>query len=364
MHLSRLRVRHLRNLTEATLQPGTRFNLIVGANASGKTSLLEAIHLLGLGTSFRTHQISNVIQYDAASAVVHGVVEDGRGGSISLGVARHRNGSLQMRVQGKDVEKRAELTRQLPIMVLGADAHSLVEGGPRERRRYVDWGVFHVEHGYLSQWRSVQRLLDQRNRALKQGCSERELDVWDRQLAESGEALTGTRLAYLEKLLAILDSIKAVLALEGLDVAVGFFRGWKKDQSLLEMLRHSRASDRSHGFTGSGPHRAELRLRVGKHPASEILSRGQQKHLAYALRLAQGVLLAAETGRSPVVLVDDLGAELDEARQESVLMELEELGSQVFVTSLDESVRTRMSPTSVEPAVFHVEHGQVRRVIY
>ena len=342
--------------------PSPRFNLIYGENASGKTSLLEAIHLLGLAISFRTHHHENLIQNGTDSVLVHGVVRSEPGGEVHLGVSRHRRGVVRIRVGGEEQRNRSELARHLPLVVLSPDVHTLIEGGPKERRRYLDWGVFHVEQSYLPVWRRYQRLLEQRNRLLRSRGTAAEIAAWDAQLGPVGESVAGYRARYFEQLCPRLEAYGRALLGDGRELRFGVETGWRQGDSFEEALRRGFIRDRSQGFTGAGPHRGDMRVRVGGKPAGEVLSRGQQKHLSYAMMLAQARLFRECTGRTVVMLVDDLAAELDGQRQEMVLRHLEELEAQAFVTALGRGLEDYLAPASA-PALFHVEHGAISRVL-
>lgn len=365
MYLESFVARNFRNLTHLDLgSPSPRFNVIFGGNASGKTSLLEAIHLLGLGASFRSHDLDTVIQWNAPVATVVGRVVNAAGGRVQLGAEMARRGGFRAKVGGVECRGRSGLVKELSVVLLAADVHKLVEGGPGERRRHLDWGVFHVEQTYLSAWRVYRRALEQRNALLKVSKSGIDFEAWDEQVAQAGEVVTQLRLQYWRDAEASLRHFVGLLVSDSGEFTFDFVAGWREGVSLAEVLERTRVRDRALGWTSVGPHRADIRIRIGGRPVSEVLSRGQQKHLAYAMKLAQAAVVREVAGVDPVILVDDFTAELDVGRQNIVLDQLESLGSQVFVTTLDEGVWEAVAQRSNGiPALFHVEHGEVARVL-
>ena len=237
---------------------------------------------------------------------------------------------------------------------MGPDSHKLIEGSPSERRRFLDWGVFHVEHSYLEAWQRYRRLLGQRNAALVRAGASSELRVWTDALAEAGTEIDRFRKAYVEQLAPSLSTHAE--ALLGHAVTVDYRPGWRAELGLLEALDASTARDRSLGHTEPGPHRADLSLHVEGRKVHDEASRGQQKLVAAALILAQeSVLATARPGRG-VLLVDDPSAELDSAAFGRMLERLATVRSQLLFTGL-----TELPPEQKNwpIAVFHVERGHV-----
>ncbi|QKT03627.1 DNA replication/repair protein RecF [Ectothiorhodospiraceae bacterium 2226] len=357
MTLQRLVVRDVRNLAHVELRPGSGLNLIVGHNASGKTSLLEAVHLLGLGRSFRTTQLRAIIRYGQATLTVFGEVAEPTGGLTTLGIEKSLE-NTRIKVQGAVAASAAALAERLPVVVLDPHSHALLEQGPRLRRQFLDWGAFHVEHGFLEHWQRYQRALRQRNAALRTGRM-REAAAWEPELAQSGEAVAAARAHYAEAAARTIERTASELA--GLDELVfSYQRGWASERALLSSLEQGREGDRELGHTRQGPHRADLVIRWGGQPVAQALSRGQQKTLVAAMRLAQVRLLHERSGPRCVVLADDLAAELDPGHRRQVLDALLASGAQVFVTATEVGV---IPVPDAEVRTFHVEHGQFTELV-
>ena len=359
MSLTRVTVTAVRNLHAVTLSPSPRINILHGANGSGKTSVLEAIHLLGLARSFRSLRLQPMIQYEQPACTVFGQVQLPDGGLCSLGVSRERDGDFQIRIDGQNARSAAQLAEALPLQLINPDSFRLLEGAPKIRRQFLDWGVFHVEPRFLGAWQRVQKALQQRNSWLRHGRIDLvELAAWSRELSLASGEIDTYRRDYLHALKPVFErTLAELLALPGL--VLSYYRGWDKDRDLLDILSASLPRDQALGHTQAGPQRADLRLRIGGHNAAEILSRGQQKLVVCALRIAQGHLVnQAKCGRC-IYLIDDLPSELDELHRNALCRLLEELQCQIFITCVDPHLLKDGWRTDTPVAMFHVEHGRI-----
>ncbi|WP_330970271.1 DNA replication/repair protein RecF, partial [Lysobacter sp. A3-1-A15] len=201
---------------EVSFAPSPGLNLITGENGAGKTSVLEALHLMGYGRSFRGRVRDGVIK---AGAPAVEVFLEWRSGTRSLAPAgtepeitggpaarlhkaglRHSGDAWQGRLDGAAVAHLGELCAALAVVTFEPGSHALITGGAENRRRYLDWGLFHVEHEFLPQWRRYARALKQRNALLKTRRPDAQLDAWEHELAEAGEPLSRRRQLYLDAL--------------------------------------------------------------------------------------------------------------------------------------------------------------------
>lgn len=342
-----------RCLENIELEASQNYNLIYGANASGKTSLLEAIAYLGRGKALRGATTQNLVRHGAAEFTLFGRVKAPSRVS-ALGV-RNGRGGLEIHVDGVAGKGAADLAEMLPLQAVDPEIHNLVAGGPEERRRYLDWSVFHVEHGYVQHWRRYRRALRQRNAALKAGGGPRTIRAWDSELLEAAAEVTAARERTTETLQLALEPIAEDML--GGGVALEYQPGWPRGKSLEEALAGALERDRSLGLTHVGPHRADLRLVFNERQARRMVSRGQQKLLACTLVFASVELVQAEIVRPVLLLLDDPAAELDSEALARLLDAVAGLGCQVIATALDPGL-IRLPE---EPAMFHVEHGALRR---
>lgn len=357
MGLATLRLRDFRCFEAADLELSSGYNLILGGNGAGKTSILEAIFLLGRGRSFRASLLSPLVRKGAKGFQVAGRVWREPSSQATIRVERHK-GVLTASLDGRRVLHLAELARVFPLQIVDSQAYHLVSGSPKQRRQFLDWGVFHVEPDFFPAWRRYHRALRQRNTLLRQGKPDREITSWDPELSETGSVLHACRERYLggfsEK-----ASEWAQRALGGLEVTLEYRQGWPATQTLSEALSTSLTRDKQMGSTQLGPHRSDILIRVAGEAAQDRISRGQEKVLAGTLFLAQLTTLRAVSGQQSTVLLDDLSAELDAGHLWRFLELADMTSSQVIITAIEEH------PLLVQRAarVFHVEQGIIKGMV-
>ena len=363
MRLISLDVSGVRNLTSVSIDCVPGLNLFVGPNGAGKTAIIEAVHLLARGRSFRSATIAPVIQHGEGSLMVRTALHDESRGDVELGIEKYRDGRSTLRVDGRPERRASEMARLLPVQLMLPDASSLVFGAPQGRRRFIDWGTFHVKPSYLDELREYQRALLQRNAALRstkgRGPSlSSEIAAWTERLIDLARSVEASRQGYLGALFPVVsDKLRDL----GLDFALelSYHRGHREGSPLEDCLRENYPRDVRFGATHCGPHRADLQLSVGSERATATLSRGQAKVVASALLLAQAELTTRIGGRKSLFLIDDIGAELDERHNELLFRALEATDCQVFATAATE---VSLGAAFLGPGrkLFHVEHGTCR----
>lgn len=359
MPLQRVVIDHVRNLQDVRLELSPNLNIVFGENASGKTSLLEAIHLLAYARSFRSHHIKHVVSNDSDFLRVAGQLRQNDAASMPIGI-EYRQGQLNMRVAGQDVKKTSELAQFLPVIVLHQECQRFLTDGPRIRRKFIDWGVFHVEQDFLSAWRRYIRTLKQRNSLLQSGAGRAAVRAWDKELKDAAQVLNTFRRGYCQELITAIEHDLQKL-MPGHDISLHYKSGWDESQDLLEILDKAFEQDQRRGFTHYGPHRADINVRAGGVPAHEGLSRGQQKLLICALLIAQARIHQQRSGRACIFLADDVKAELDQEHVKRVIDLLEGLGIQIIMTATErESLE---SHCQTDHKTFHVERGSVQEVV-
>lgn len=330
MTLSRLQVTDFRCLQSAELLLDPHFTLISGPNASGKTSILESIFVLGRGRSFRTRRLEHLIRSGAERFVVFGEVDTSTR-RVPMGVEGSRKG-IRGQIDGDKPSSLAELALFLPVQIIDPEVHRLIEEGPNRRRRFLDWGVFHVEQSFVGHWQRYQQVLKQRNAALRSKQPRAVVSVWDGDLVRSGELLGAARARYVSLLLPHARAIAESLL--GMELSLSYRNGWAKDCGMAEALAQSWSHDVEIGATQVGPHRAELGIRLDGTPVKDRISRGQQKLLAAALLIAQIKLFPEGAPVHPSLLLDDPAAELDNERLARLILEVSRQSVQLIVTTL------------------------------
>ena len=354
MGLTWLEITGIRNISNLRLRlnPGT--NLIVGANGSGKTSILESIHLLGSARSFRRTSIDSLISKDLDQSIVRCELDKGSTRHL-IGVQRTRAGSRVIKIDGDEVKRATDLASILPVMVLGADTVELLLGPPGIRRRFLNWGLFHVEQSFAQCWEGANRCLKQRNEVLKQNGSDEDLDTWTRELVHYSQQLDSIRNDYME-----VYGRQFAICIERLtnlkEVTCHYYRGWGSEYSLSEYFLNDNEIDRKRRFTQKGFQRADVRIRVNNEDATSICSRGELKVLCWAMTLTQGALL--EGSNDLVYLVDDMASELDNQHCKKIANYLLSTGEQIIATGI-EADRQLSIWEGCNPQMFHVEHGRL-----
>jgi DNA replication and repair protein RecF len=353
MALGTFRAERFRCLASVELELDPGANLFIGPNASGKTSLLEAAFFLSRGRSFRSRQRAALIGRGDESFLIAGITA-GSQQPVSLGVRATRGGT-EWHVGGAVAGGIADLAAEFPAQVIDPEIHKLLEEGPNRRRRFLDWGVFHVEQNFLPTWRRYQRALRQRNAALKRDASDHDLGAWERELAASGEVLAAQRDAYLARIAGPLEAIGMALVDRG--IALVHQPGWDADRPLLDALAGDRGRDRRYRATQFGPHRGDVVVQVGGRPAKDQVSRGQQKLVAAGLMLAQLEVQEQENPGRSALLLDDPAAELDAHNLARLMRIVQEVPAQLWVTALKPDIAGHLR----QARMFHVEQGRFKK---
>jgi len=291
---------------------------------------------LSCGRSFRTSDANQIIQKSASECVIRGEVS-ALGGTVStFGVARKSDAALRSRCDGLP-SRLVDHARALPVRVISpVESNDLINAGPAKRRDFIDWGVFHVKHCHWGVLKDFNRILKQRNAALKMKCSAAELHQWNVQFAAASMAVDATRKDFFQlwwqHFVSLVEQIPLLANIEA-----EYFSGWDSECLLSEVLAGAVAKERVVGQGLYGPHRAELLLKVDDVPVKEVFSRGQQKLLAVAMYLSQGAALFSVLGKHPLYMVDDFTSELDEHSQALLMSVLCDTEKQVVVTSLNKN---------------------------
>lgn len=365
MHLTKLEVTQVRNLQNLKILPHSQTNFIIGRNGSGKTSILEAISILSSGRSFRATDSRKVITHDMEQLVVFGESESDLGQNFfRLGISRFRDGSTLARINGETQTKISALALTLPVLSIDTSSMDLIDGGPSLRRSMLDWGMFHVEHSYLQYWQKYRQALKQKNALLKSSGTVRSSDVrfWNKVLSEHGDQIDVLRRAYIEQLDTRFKSICCDYFNISDCVELRYRPGWSQvnQQSLADILEDHVESEIERRSCLYGPHRADIQIVWDSGLAKDICSRGQKKLVLYGVRLAQVAVMKEANCASPILLLDDLPAELDKNNIEFVTRFLVDFPCQTFITAISEqSINETLLSRLVDHRMFHVEHGEL-----
>lgn len=355
MRISHFEIRHLRNLEHASLAPGAGINWFFGANGSGKTSVLEAIHVLARGRSFRAASIASVIGDGASALMVAAKLADPE---RRVGVERQAGG-WRGRIDRAPSQKLSDFARALPLVLVDPENHQLLEGAPSVRRSFLDWGLFHVEQSYLADWKRYSRLLRQRNAALRHGAGAAMFDALEQPMADAAARVEQLRCNYVGRLAGETAELQQALAFRLPEIELEYRPSAGDAQTYVRRWHEGRGRDLDQGFTRDGPQRGELAIRALGRPVGVRFSRGQMKLGALVLKLAQ-MRVARGTGQLPLVLLDDPVSELDRYHLDCLLEWLAEQPNQAWVTAVEGPGEKPGSPPCT---MFHVEQGKIGAVV-
>ena len=363
MAIDKLSLTNFRNISDVNITLHPKLNFIYGLNASGKTSILESLYFISTGRSFKSRRIENIICRE--SQLTEFILFGKLGNSLSetdiyqVGIKKSTILPTQIKINKELIKSASKLAKLSPIILIDPLSFELLNGAPTQRRQFLDWGVFHVEHLFSSDMNSYLNCLKQRNSLLRNGkIDDILLNVWDKKLSELGEHVHTRRQAYFEKFQQRLDLFLRYFSLNE-NIKVSYYKGWDKNKKLAESLEQFQERDIERKFTQVGPHRADIKVSIFGQPASENLSRGQQKLFIFAMYLAQMQTLYEEYKKHTVVLIDDVAAELDDDNLNLVFKKLIELDSQIIVTVLNTDILGRLEENKTDYQMFHVEHGKI-----
>ena len=346
MYLAGLWLTDFRCYEEAELRFPPGVTVICGANAQGKTSLLEAVGWAATGKSFRGVADSALVRMGAAAAILRAEVVDGSRVQL-LEAEIQGSGRNRVQLNRHPLQRARDLLGLMRVTVFAPDDLQLVKGGPAARRDYLDDLLVAISPRYEAARADYERVLKQRNALLRGGVRGEEafgtLDIFDLQLAGAGAELARGRVKMLGRLVPEVAAAYAELAGERTPITTAYEAEWAMagldgdlDAALLDAFTARRRSEIERGVTLVGPHRDEWRLLVGGLESRTHASQGEQRTLALALRLGGHRLCTEITGSTPVLLLDDVFSELDDQRAVALVAHLD--AGQTLVTLASNAV--------------------------
>ena len=337
MPLQRLQLKNFRLFQDNLFTFSDRTNLILGENGSGKTSILESISILFLGSSFRTKETKECINSskNSFSIIGKGTLENKE---LDLSV----NNGLNIRVNSYRKIEGAPVKKEdlYFLQIVMAKNLRMIDGEPEIRRDYFHELMFHVKPATKKLYNDYQRALKQRNKCLKKTPAKSELSIWSRELAELGLALSLEQYSFFKSfkeynIQGIGEIVKSgkFTFLDNFNIT--FTKGWERSKKLQESFEDSLDKDKAIGYTSKGPHRMDITFQVNNKKAASNLSRGQLKILILLTFLSNLNLLDGLNSRESILLIDDLGSELDITNLTEILKEILRLKNQIILTGIE-----------------------------
>jgi DNA replication and repair protein RecF len=357
MSVARLIIRNFRNIEESNTELHPNLNFVLGDNGSGKSSFLESIFFLGHGKSFRTVKVENIVSHDFSKFVVSIKNNDDN----QIGISRNlESNETEIKINGEKFSKLSELAKNVAVQIITPESFKLFFGGPKERRKFVDLGLFHVEHSFSQEWKDFSRVLKQRNACLRSGFSPEKMKYWDEVFCIHSNKVAALRFEYVEKFrLEFIVWAKLLLPKLYEEIDIQYLQGWKQNALLEQVIMNNRERELSLGYSISGTHKFDVRFNMNKSPIETQLSRGQQKLFLLALTFAQAKLIEKVKRVKPILLIDDVGAELDSQSRVLLNHAIEQLNCQVIITAIERAAILPLVPTNNNYKMFHVKHGKI-----
>lgn len=357
MNIELLRASNLRCFEHVSFSPGPGTNWLIGPNGAGKTTLLEAAYILSHGRSFRSGGRTAPKRHGANDYLLYAEVQNGRKPRTRLGLTRTEDRWMG-RIDGVDLPNLAPLFEACPVVYFGPESQTLILGPAEERRAFLDWSVFHVEHTSLALWKAWRRALRQRNALLRQNALPGDFAPWDHDLGRLAQEIHTLRTRCLAGLEPYVAQEAAVLVPELGDARIDYRPGWDTERGLARQLVETRDRDREMGFTRFGAHRADWTMVFNAVAKREHLSRGQAKAAALVCTLALARWFKDKVGEYPLLCLDDLESELDAPHAALVIQWLHETALQSWLTGTRVPDTTRVRATT---RLFHVKHAECLR---
>jgi len=354
-----------RNYERLSLKTDHQVNLFIGANAQGKTNLLEAIYVLALTKSHRTHKDKELIAWQAEEAEVSGEIARELG-TLQLKVKLTPLGK-KVSINGLEQRKLSQYIGTLNAVMFAPEDLEIVKGSPAVRRRFLDMELGQVYPTYLYHLTQYQKVLTQRNQALKNWDQTNRLmmEVWEEQLAELGTKIMRKRQQFITQLQVWAQRIHTGITNHGETLRIAYQPSWECDLSAEEsvfinqyMIKLSQMRDQEirRGTTLIGPHRDDLQFLINDKDAQIYGSQGQQRTAGLSVKLAEIELIRQEIGEYPLLLLDDVLSELDANRQNQLIATFQDK-VQTFITATGiESIDLRHLQ---DVALYKVENGRV-----
>lgn len=360
MILKSLELNNFRNYERLQLNFDAGTNILYGDNAQGKTNILESVYVSGTTKSHKGSKDRDMIRFNCEESHIRTVVEK-HGLDYQIDMHLKKNKSKGIAVNRVPIKRAAELFGILNLVFFSPEDLNIIKNGPSERRRFLDLELCQLDSVYLLHLSGYNKILNQRNRLLKDIPFHRELldtlDVWDVQLAKYGCKIIEARKDFVSKLNQIVYDIHRKLS-GGREELLLSYEPDTEASEFQERLKNVRERDLKFGQTTAGPHRDDLSFFIQDIDIRKFGSQGQQRTSSLSLKLSEIQLVKDSIHETPILLLDDVLSELDSNRQNFLLNSIHDIQTIITCTGLDEFVKNRFQINKV----FKVTEGHVSDV--
>ena len=360
MVLRKLSILNYKNIGEAQLEFSPKINCFIGSNGMGKTNILDAVYYLSFCRSASTPVDSQVIRHDEAFCMLEGEYDEA---VVSVGMKRGQKRHFKR--NKKEYKRLSEHIGMIPLVVVSPADTLLIEGGSEERRKLMDMVIAQYDRTYMEALSRYNNALQQRNMLLKMA-DDHPVDpllmqLWEEQMAESGELLYDKRRAFVDELIPLFQEYYQHISAGQEQVGLTYISHCQRGP-LLEVIQRDRHKDLAVGYSLHGVHRDDLEFTLGDHLMKREGSQGQNKTFVIALKLAQfDFLRRAGSQTTPILLMDDIFDKLDAERVEQIvgLVSGDTFG-QIFITDTNrDHLDQILSNTALDYKIFHVNQGVI-----
>ncbi|MCO4799922.1 MAG: DNA replication/repair protein RecF [Colwelliaceae bacterium] len=360
MSVVELQTVNFRNLDNSKTLLHPELNFLIGDNGSGKSSILESLFYLAHGKSFRTSKSDSLIKNSFDDFIISVKTKD----DSQLGIQRSNSGDVKIKINGVKTSKLSDLAKNIAVQIVTPESFKLFSGGPKERRKFVDLGLFHVEHCFSNEWKSFQKVYKHRNACLRNKNNIDQIDYWTAEFCRLSEVIASLRKTYVARLTNELIIWLSIMLPNLVDnITLQYLQGWNSKKELSDILKENRDREIEKGYSIFGAHKFDIRFQIDKSSIENTLSRGQQKLFLLALTFAQSKLIEKVKRIKPILLIDDIGAELDHSSRNAMFQATQLLNSQTIISAIDRVALEPLIPDDNNYNMFHVEHGQINAMI-
>ena len=357
MFIESLQLINFRNYESLDINFDRGTNILYGDNAQGKTNILEAVYLCGTGRSHRGSRDKEMIRFEEEEAHIRlHIKKDKMSSRIDMHLKKSRTKGVA--INGIPIHKARELLGIINLVFFSPEDLNIIKNGPSERRKFIDLELCQLEKMYISDLSSYNKVLNQRNKLLKdiyfKPSLEETLDMWDEQLLEHGKRIISKRRVFIEELNSIIKEIHGNLT-GGRESIEIFYEPNTSEDDFSEKLKSARNKDLKMKTTGTGPHRDDLCVMVDGIDIRKYGSQGQQRTAALSIKLSEIYLVKKRTGDTPVLLLDDVLSELDSSRQNDLMNSIHDIQTVITCTGLDDFISHQFEINRV----FHVVKGKI-----